>query len=106
MFAHRFGRIVLRQGTLKVPDALFELGTQRRLRLFKLSHGVEVGLHLVTWTCDFAPKDACHPTLPLHPSRGLEMPSLMIVLVKVLLCARGQDTIKQKECTGMCNFSH
>ena len=102
MFTHRFGRILLSQGTLKVTGALFELCTHRRLRIFKLPQGLEVSLHLVSWNRDLAPKNACHPSLPLHTSIVLEVSTLMIFLSTVLLCAVGQDKIKQKQCDSIC----
>src|SRR5574341_550524 len=102
MFTHRFGCILLRQGTLKILSTLFELCAHRRLRLFKLPQGLQVGLHLVAWDRDLAPKDARHLHLPLRTSMALEESTRMIFPPTVLLCAVEQDKINQKQFDGIC----
>ena len=105
MLTHRFGHILLSQGTRKVAGALFELCAHRRLRMFKLSQDLEIGLHLVAWNGNLAPKDVRHPPLPLRAFMALEVSTLMIFLSTMLLCAEEEDKIKPKQCEGMYSSS-
>jgi hypothetical protein len=85
-------------------DAFWEVS--RCMGAFVRSNGPQastyVGLHVVAWHRDLAPKDARHFHLPLRPSLALEGATRMRLPSKVLLYAGEQDTITQKPCDGMC----
>src|SRR6266702_4582464 len=78
------------------------LALHRCLCLFKLPSGLHVGLHVVTWNRDLAPKDARHFHFPLRTSMALEGSTRMLFSSRVLLCAGEQDKITQKPCDGIC----
>src|SRR5262245_60607083 len=94
MLPHRLGGILLAKNPCKVLGTLFQLGAHRGFLLLTLTESIEVGLHSATRYRDLAPKDTCHPHLPLSTVMALEGATKMPLLCTRELWTVGYDKIK------------
>jgi hypothetical protein len=91
MFTYRFGRILLGEGAFKVAGTLLKLFAHGCLILFRLLQHLEIGLHLVPWNDHLAPKDACHPHLPIHASMAGNMNRPDLSLNELIVCCKARQ---------------